>query len=302
MIRGRHSTRHSPSPPDRAKPRSSARCRLRGPRRLGSMAISRAHDPRPSAPGSRRCSRCRSRHGGAARPRSGRGRRVSGTWYPRGVCRTVGPASRRPVCRGSGGVEAARMSVPRGARPLGQHRREGDLRASLELCQSLGAEPLAQGVASRLRQLGARNVPRGPRTQTRTNPAGLTSRELEVLELLGEGLRNAEIAARLVVSVKTVGNHVSAILRKLGVPNRAAAAEKAAQLEPKDREAEHRVEGFASSRTPALFLGSGLWTRPIGDSVANARTICSARRRDFTVARAYAGREGSSAPGYRRFA
>ena len=115
---------------------------------------------------------------------------------------------------------------------------EGDLRASLELCQSLGAERLARGVASRLRRLGARNVPRGPRTQTRANPAGLTTRELEVLELLGEGLRNAEIAARLVVSAKTVDHHVTAILRKLGVPNRAAAAEKAAQLEPKDREAE----------------------------------------------------------------
>ena len=115
---------------------------------------------------------------------------------------------------------------------------EGDLRASLELCQSLGAEQLARGVASRLRRLGARNVPRGPRAQTRANPAGLTTRELEVLELLGEGLRNSEIAARLVVSVKTVGNHVSAILRKLGVPNRAAAAAMAAQLEPKDREAE----------------------------------------------------------------
>ena len=58
---------------------------------------------------------------------------------------------------------------------------------------------------------------RGARASTRANPGGLTDRELEVLELLDEGLRNAEIAARLQLSEKTVGHHVSAILAKLGV-------------------------------------------------------------------------------------
>ena len=53
--------------------------------------------------------------------------------------------------------------------------------------------------------------------------AGLTARELEVLPLLVEGLRNAEIAERLIVSSKTVDHHVSAILTKLGVPSRAEA-------------------------------------------------------------------------------
>jgi DNA-binding NarL/FixJ family response regulator len=42
-----------------------------------------------------------------------------------------------------------------------------------------------------------------------------------VLALLVEGPRNAQIAERLVVSEKTVGHHVSAILRKLDVPTRA---------------------------------------------------------------------------------
>jgi len=56
-----------------------------------------------------------------------------------------------------------------------------------------------------------------------------------VLELLGEGLTNAEIAARLVISEKTVGHHVSAILTKLGVRSRYDAAKRAAQ----DRELAH---------------------------------------------------------------
>jgi DNA-binding CsgD family transcriptional regulator len=113
---------------------------------------------------------------------------------------------------------------------LADSTRERDLRAALDLCRSLGAERLAGRVARRLRDLGARKVPRGPRARTRANPAGLTTRELDVLELLAEHLSNAEIAVRLVLSVKTVDHHVSAILRKLGVQNRAAAAEKAAHL------------------------------------------------------------------------
>jgi DNA-binding NarL/FixJ family response regulator len=52
---------------------------------------------------------------------------------------------------------------------------------------------------------------------------GLTPRELEVLELLAEGLSPEEIAARLVISVKTVGTHIEHIFRKLGVRTRAQA-------------------------------------------------------------------------------
>jgi len=51
----------------------------------------------------------------------------------------------------------------------------------------------------------------------------LTSREREVLELIAEGMRNRDIAERLVVSVRTVDHHVSAIMRKLQASTRGAA-------------------------------------------------------------------------------
>ena len=101
------------------------------------------------------------------------------------------------------------------------------LRAHEQL-RSLGAAPAVSIVARRLRELGER-VPRGPRPKTRENPAGLTARELEVLELLAEGMRNAEIAERLVVSPRTVDHHVSAILRKLDVRTRGEAGAQAAR-------------------------------------------------------------------------
>jgi DNA-binding NarL/FixJ family response regulator len=53
---------------------------------------------------------------------------------------------------------------------------------------------------------------------------GLTRREAEVLTLIARGLTNREIAAELVISIKTAGVHVSHILQKLGAPNRLEAA------------------------------------------------------------------------------
>jgi DNA-binding CsgD family transcriptional regulator len=93
----------------------------------------------------------------------------------------------------------------------------------------LGAQPAWAIVARRLRERG-RPVPRGPRATTRANPANLTVRELEVLEHVAQGLRNAEVAERLFVSEKTVDHHMSAIFRKLDVHTRGEASAKAARL------------------------------------------------------------------------
>ena len=87
----------------------------------------------------------------------------------------------------------------------------------------LGATAAARQAALRLRALGT-PVPRGPRATTRANPGGLTEREAEIAGLLAQGLSNAEIADRLVLSPKTVGHHVSAVLGKLGIRRRAEVA------------------------------------------------------------------------------
>jgi DNA-binding CsgD family transcriptional regulator/tetratricopeptide (TPR) repeat protein len=107
---------------------------------------------------------------------------------------------------------------------------DATLQRALGELQALGAQPAAGIVARRLRERGAVSLPRGQRAATRANPANLTPRELEVLTLVAEGLHNAEIADRLFLAEKTVAHHVSAILRKLGVPNRVQAVTEATRL------------------------------------------------------------------------
>ena len=115
-----------------------------------------------------------------------------------------------------------------------ESRASGDdpeaLRTALAELEHLGARPAAARVARRLRELGIRDIPRGPRPATRANPAHLTARETEVVRLVAEGLRNGEIAERLSVAAKTVDHHVSAALSKLGARSRLEAVREAARL------------------------------------------------------------------------
>lgn len=99
-------------------------------------------------------------------------------------------------------------------------REAADRLRALQVFDRLGANPAADAVVARLRAEGAATVPRRPSRRTATNPGGLTARELEVAGLLGEGLTDAALAARLHISPKTAGHHVSAILAKLGVTSR----------------------------------------------------------------------------------
>ncbi|MFI8823508.1 response regulator [Streptomyces sp. NPDC053431] len=66
--------------------------------------------------------------------------------------------------------------------------------------------------------------------------AALSERERAVLELIGEGLTNRQIAKRLYLSEKTVKNHISRLLGKLGVERRVQAAVIAAQVHERDAE------------------------------------------------------------------
>jgi DNA-binding CsgD family transcriptional regulator len=101
---------------------------------------------------------------------------------------------------------------------------------ALAVLDGLGARLTAGRVRRLLRRRGNLRLPRGPNLATAANPAGLTSRQVEVLGLLVEELTDAEIAARLSLSAKTVGHHVSAVLAKLGVGSRRDAAAAARDL------------------------------------------------------------------------
>jgi DNA-binding CsgD family transcriptional regulator/tetratricopeptide (TPR) repeat protein len=113
---------------------------------------------------------------------------------------------------------------------LAEADEEEPLREALDELQRLEARPAAAIVSRRLRELGVRGLARGPRPSTRGNSAQLTARELEVLRLLSDGLRNATIAQRLYLSPRTVEHHVSAILRKLNAQSRGEAVAAAARL------------------------------------------------------------------------
>lgn len=107
-------------------------------------------------------------------------------------------------------------------------RAVSEARAAFAVFDRLGATRDADEAASLLRSLGDRGRPR--RAGGAESP--LSAREREVLQLLREGLTNAEIGGRLYISTKTAEHHVSAVLSKLGVRSRAEAVARAGDLTP----------------------------------------------------------------------
>ena len=107
---------------------------------------------------------------------------------------------------------------------------EDALREALQILAGLRAAAVIRIARKKMRDLGFRSIPAGPRSATREHPLGLTRREHEVLDLIVDGRTNAEIAAQLFISAKTVDHHVSAVLAKLGAPSRGVAASEAVRL------------------------------------------------------------------------
>lgn len=162
----------------------------------------------------------------------------------------------RPLCRDEDAPMEERQRAPRadeaarralaGFGALGMPLDAGEAR--LELARALAADAPelareeARAAHAVFRELGASRamgaaaaVLRGLGEATGARPRGigeLTAREQEVLGLLALGMTNARIAETLVISEKTAGHHVSRVLKKLGVRNRAEAAAQAARLLP----------------------------------------------------------------------
>jgi DNA-binding NarL/FixJ family response regulator len=96
-------------------------------------------------------------------------------------------------------------------------------RLALEIFDGLGARPAAQRLREIMRRSGIGGIARGPRRSTRANLAGLTLRQMQVLQLIERGLSNKRIAEQLTISPKTVDHHVSAVLGQLDAVSRGEA-------------------------------------------------------------------------------
>jgi DNA-binding CsgD family transcriptional regulator len=101
---------------------------------------------------------------------------------------------------------------------------------AVTILDRLGAVGTADRLRRDLRLDGVVSIPQRPTETTRANPGGLTNRQLEVARLLARGLTNSEIATEVFISPKTAEHHVSAVLSKLGLPNRRAVVQAAPEL------------------------------------------------------------------------
>jgi DNA-binding CsgD family transcriptional regulator len=116
-------------------------------------------------------------------------------------------------------VARSRLALARVTRSVAEDAAVEEARGALATFEDLGAVPAADAAAALLRGWGVKAVRRGPNAL-----GGLTVREREILVLLGEGLSNREIAARLFITPKTVEHHVGHVLTKLDLKRRGEAA------------------------------------------------------------------------------
>jgi ATP/maltotriose-dependent transcriptional regulator MalT len=118
----------------------------------------------------------------------------------------------------------ARLELARALQTLGRvPGAAGEAQLALDAFRRLGAQREAERAVLLLRELGTK-----AHDGTTTNPARLTQRELDLVRLIASGKSNQEIAAELVLSLRTVERHLSNIYGKLGADGRAARAAAAA--------------------------------------------------------------------------
>ena len=147
---------------------------------------------------------------------------------PVGAAAGRGGVQRRPPAT-AGRRAGAGAALRAGARPVGRRvdRRPAGRAAAARRAGRASRRRSGPYATARARR---DRVPRGSSPATRANPAGLTDRQLDVLGLLVDGLSNAEIAARLVISPRTADHHVSAVLGKLDARSRGEAVAAARRL------------------------------------------------------------------------
>ena len=195
--------------PPRCSPRSSTRAWPR-------VRSSPPAPPRRSSARSRRTPASGSSGPGPSWPRPGSSSPAPSRARPPSPPGGRWPTSARWPCRWMPGE--ARLELARALEADSAELAAEEVRAALAVFRALGAARAMDAAAALLRELGGGT---GGRPQL---GAELTAREQEVLELIARGMSNARIARTLVISEKTAGHHVSRILTKLGVHNRAEAA------------------------------------------------------------------------------
>jgi predicted ATPase/DNA-binding CsgD family transcriptional regulator len=108
------------------------------------------------------------------------------------------------------------------------------------------------------------------RTVTTSGTPGVSAREAEILTLVGDHRSNAEIGAQLYISVRTVETHVSSLLRKLGVPDRRALADLAAERDRAERTSQAQA-GLPAPSSP--FVGRARERTELRDAVGAHRQV-----------------------------